>query len=225
MLMRVDPAIKTSTSCAANTGTASSIVAAGEPANEAPDWINIIVEIESVGRSEFNAVQSLLVQALIRHLKCEAWPLASYVPHWRAEARVMLDNAVTPYKSILSPSTPAAPKQTATTSNAAPVVLVTLTPLATSAVPRIVRATGQVSARNKASSDSAAWGVSVAAKVTSTAGTLFGPASVGGFSVDNTMTGCAVAATASPAGISITVTGLAGATIAWSSNFPALLEA
>lgn len=131
-------------------------------------------------------------------------------------------DAVTPYKSILPPSTPAAPKQTATTSNAAPVVLATL---ATSAVPRIVRATGQVSARNTASGDSAAWDVPVAAKVTSSAGTLFGPASVGGFSVDNTMTGCAVAATASPAGISITVTGLAGATIAWSSNFPALLEA
>ncbi len=62
-------------------------LAAGRAGNEAPDWANIIEEIESVGRSEFNAVQSLLVQALAHDLKCEAWPLASYVPHWRAEAR------------------------------------------------------------------------------------------------------------------------------------------
>ncbi len=61
--------------------------AAGEPGNEAPDWANIIEEIESVGRSEFNTVRSLLVQALTHDLKCQAWPDASYVPHWRAEAR------------------------------------------------------------------------------------------------------------------------------------------
>ncbi len=61
--------------------------AAGQPGNEPPDWVNIIEEIESVGRSEFNAVRSLLVQALLHDLKCEAWPLARDVPHWRAEAR------------------------------------------------------------------------------------------------------------------------------------------
>lgn len=61
--------------------------AAGQPGNELPDWVNIIEEIESVGRSEFNAVRSLLVQALLHDLKCEAWPLARDVPHWRAEAR------------------------------------------------------------------------------------------------------------------------------------------
>lgn len=69
----------------------------GKTGNEAPDWLNIIEEIESVGRSEFNAVQSLLVQALIHDLKCEIWPLTSYVPHWRAEARVMRDNARVSY--------------------------------------------------------------------------------------------------------------------------------
>jgi len=61
--------------------------AAGEAGNEAPDWANIIEEIESVGRSEFHAVESLLTMALLHDLKCEAWPLVSYVPHWRAEAR------------------------------------------------------------------------------------------------------------------------------------------
>jgi len=38
--------------------------AAGEPGNEAPDWTNIIEEVESVGRGQLTAVQSLLVQAL-----------------------------------------------------------------------------------------------------------------------------------------------------------------
>ncbi len=61
--------------------------AAGEPGNEAPDWANIIEEVESVGRSQLTAVRSLLVQALIHDLKCEAWPLSRDVPHWRAEAR------------------------------------------------------------------------------------------------------------------------------------------
>ena len=61
--------------------------AAGEPVNERPDWANIIEEVESVGRSQLSAVKSLLVQALVHDLKVEAWPSASYVPHWRAEAR------------------------------------------------------------------------------------------------------------------------------------------
>jgi len=63
-------------------------VAAGERVNNADlDWTNIAEEIESVGRSELRDVESHLVQALLHDLKCEAWPLASYVPHWRAEAR------------------------------------------------------------------------------------------------------------------------------------------
>ncbi len=72
-------------------------VAAGEPGNEAPDWANIIEEIESVGRSEFNTVRSLLVQALLHDLKCDAWPEAPYVPHWRAEARGFRGDAARSY--------------------------------------------------------------------------------------------------------------------------------
>ena len=72
-------------------------LAAGRPGNEAPDWANVIEEIESVGRSEFNAVQSLLVQALLHDLKCAAWPLASYVPHWQAEAQGFRDDAARSY--------------------------------------------------------------------------------------------------------------------------------
>ena len=67
--------------------------AAGKPVNEAPDWVNIIEEVESVGRSELNAVRSTLVQALLHDLKCTAWPSLPYVPHWRAEARVFRSNA------------------------------------------------------------------------------------------------------------------------------------
>ncbi len=63
-------------------------VAAADRANqEAPDWPNIIEEIESVGRSQLSAVRSLLVQALLHDLKAEAWPVSREVPHWRAEAR------------------------------------------------------------------------------------------------------------------------------------------
>lgn len=72
-------------------------LAAGRLGNEAPDWANVIEEIESVGRSEFNTVQSLLVQALLHDLKCAAWPLASYVPHWQAEARGFRDDAARSY--------------------------------------------------------------------------------------------------------------------------------
>ena len=68
--------------------------AAGKPGNEVPDWANIIEEVESVGRSELNAVKSLLVQVLLHDLKCQAWPHASYVPHWQAEARGFRDDAV-----------------------------------------------------------------------------------------------------------------------------------
>jgi hypothetical protein len=63
-------------------------VAAGERVNDPDlDWPNIIEEIESVGREQLHAVESLLVQALLHDLKAEAWPLARDAPNWRAEAR------------------------------------------------------------------------------------------------------------------------------------------
>ncbi len=52
-----------------------------------PDWPNIIEEIESVGRSELRAVESLLIQAMRHELKIVAWPNATYVSHWRSEVR------------------------------------------------------------------------------------------------------------------------------------------
>jgi hypothetical protein len=68
-------------------------VAAGQPTNEAPDWANIIEEIESVGNEQLHAVNSLLMQALIHRLKAVAWPASRDVPHWEAEERVFCANA------------------------------------------------------------------------------------------------------------------------------------
>ena len=68
--------------------------AAGELVNEdAFDWSNLAEEIADVGRSEWRAVESHLVQALLHDLKAEAWPLSREVPHWRAEARQQRDEA------------------------------------------------------------------------------------------------------------------------------------
>jgi hypothetical protein len=68
--------------------------AASERANDvAPDWPNIIDEIESVGREQIHAVESLLLMALIHRLKAEAWPGSRDVPHWRAEERTFRDQA------------------------------------------------------------------------------------------------------------------------------------
>jgi len=61
--------------------------AAGQRANDgAIDWSNVIEEVESVGREQLHAVESLLVRALVHMLKAEAWPLSRDAPSWRAEA-------------------------------------------------------------------------------------------------------------------------------------------
>lgn len=69
-------------------------VAASDRRNaNSPDWVNIIEEIEDVGRSQMHAVEGHLVQALLHDLKAEAWPLSREVPYWRAEARGQRDDA------------------------------------------------------------------------------------------------------------------------------------
>lgn len=62
-------------------------IAAGEQINDQVDWPNIIEEVEAVGQSQVDAVESWLYQALLHMLKAEAWPLSEAVPHWHAEAR------------------------------------------------------------------------------------------------------------------------------------------
>jgi hypothetical protein len=61
-------------------------VGAGEAINAQVDWENVAEEIDSVGRSELHAVESLLVQALRHMLKAEAWPLSRDAANWRADA-------------------------------------------------------------------------------------------------------------------------------------------
>ena len=64
-------------------------IAAGERINTNDlDWPNIIDEVESVGRTELHAVESLLVQTLLHHLKAQAWPQSTAVPGWQKEIRV-----------------------------------------------------------------------------------------------------------------------------------------
>ena len=62
--------------------------AAGTPGNEPPDWANIIEEVESVGRSQRDAVENLWTLAFLHDLKAAAWPQSRDEPHWRGEARL-----------------------------------------------------------------------------------------------------------------------------------------
>jgi hypothetical protein len=61
-------------------------LARGERVNDQVDWENVVEEVESVGRDELHAVESLLVQALVHMLKVEAWPTSRDAPAWRAES-------------------------------------------------------------------------------------------------------------------------------------------
>lgn len=61
-------------------------LARGEKVNEQIDWENVAEEIESVGRDQLHAVQSLFRQALIHTLKADGWPESRDAPTWRADA-------------------------------------------------------------------------------------------------------------------------------------------
>ncbi len=63
-------------------------LAAGERVNAAVvDWPNIIDEIETVGRSEIAAVESLIAQVPSHRLKIAAWPDSPSAGSWRREVR------------------------------------------------------------------------------------------------------------------------------------------
>jgi hypothetical protein len=62
-------------------------LAAGERVNDLIDWENVIEEVDSVGREQLHAVESLLLQALVHMLKAQAWPEARDVENWLADAR------------------------------------------------------------------------------------------------------------------------------------------
>lgn len=119
--------------------------------------------------------------------------------------------------TILSPR-----PQIVTTTDATPTLLVKLQ----AATPRgVLRTTGRILARNTATDDAISWDAAITAKVTPGGGTLFGAPAIAPFQDDASMAGCVVTAAATASGISILVTGLIGTTIAWASDFSALLEA
>jgi hypothetical protein len=59
-------------------------VARGERVNEV-DWEHVVEEIEDVGLSQLNAVQSYLRRMLVHLLKVHCWPESSAAGHWRGE--------------------------------------------------------------------------------------------------------------------------------------------
>ena len=67
-------------------------LAAGERVNDV-DWDNLIEEVETLGRSEIQAVESLLEQALLHAMKVAARPDDPASSHWRGEIRTFLNNA------------------------------------------------------------------------------------------------------------------------------------
>jgi Domain of unknown function DUF29 len=62
-------------------------IGAGEKVNGQVDWENVAEEIESVGQSQVDAVESLLFRAFQHMLMAAAWPLSDAVPHWQSETR------------------------------------------------------------------------------------------------------------------------------------------
>jgi hypothetical protein len=69
----------------------------GEAVNAEIDWLNLIEEVEDVGRNALRACRAQLLQALLHVLKAKAWPLSRDAPHWRSEARVARINAADAY--------------------------------------------------------------------------------------------------------------------------------
>jgi hypothetical protein len=59
-------------------------VARGELVNGV-DWEHVVEEIEDVGLSKLNAVESDLRQLIVHLLKVHGWPNCLAVEHWRDE--------------------------------------------------------------------------------------------------------------------------------------------
>jgi len=76
---------------------------AGERANDNQlDWPNIIEEIEAVGQSQVDQIESWLFQMAVHLLKAEAWPLSDAVAHWQAEARGFRAQARRKYRASMA---------------------------------------------------------------------------------------------------------------------------
>jgi len=68
-------------------------LAAGEQVNAEIDWENVVEEVESVGREQLHAVESLLLQALIHWLKAQGWPESRDAGTWLADSIVFRGQA------------------------------------------------------------------------------------------------------------------------------------
>jgi hypothetical protein len=67
-------------------------LARGERVNNV-DWTNIAEEIESVGRSDWHALESFLTQLMVHLLKLHAWPDSDAAMHWRGEVEAFQQEA------------------------------------------------------------------------------------------------------------------------------------
>ena len=68
-------------------------LARGERVNDI-DWDHVAEEIEDVGRSQLNAVESLLGRMLAHLFKVHGWPGSLSVTHWRGEIVVFQKDAL-----------------------------------------------------------------------------------------------------------------------------------
>ncbi len=68
-------------------------LAAGERLNEEIDWLNVIEEVQDVGRSELRSCRIVLRHAMTHLLKLHAWPGSQAAAHWREEAGNFIDDA------------------------------------------------------------------------------------------------------------------------------------
>ena len=76
--------------------------AAGELINDVEvDWPNIAEEIEAVGQSQVDQIESWLFQMAVHLLKAKAWPLSPAVPHWQGEARGFRAQARRKYRASM----------------------------------------------------------------------------------------------------------------------------
>jgi Domain of unknown function DUF29 len=78
-------------------------LARGERVNDALDFENLIDEVESVGRSELQAVESLLDVALRHLLLAHGAPRSEPIGHWMGEAPAALRQARKRFAPSMAP--------------------------------------------------------------------------------------------------------------------------
>ena len=77
-------------------------VARGEQVNGV-DWEHVVEEIEDVGLSQLNAVESYLRLTIVHLLKVHGWPDSPAVGHWRGEVVSFQRDAVKRFAPSMRP--------------------------------------------------------------------------------------------------------------------------